>query len=64
MARTDHGFCTVHRITYNRKLDPTCPQCIIQRMPPGEQLDFNASEQKPVDKAGTLLDAFTLEPLA
>lgn len=62
MARSQHGFCTIHRVAYNRAYEAICPQCTLARMQPGEQLDFDVIEQKPKDRSGTLLDAFTLEP--
>lgn len=36
-----HGFCTLHRIAYNRTLDATCPQCIIAGHLPADQLDYD-----------------------
>lgn len=57
-----HAFCTMHRIAYNRDLDPICPQCSVQRIMPPEQLEYDSSEQAPRSKSGELLDAFTLEP--
>lgn len=36
--------CTVHNITYNDKLDPTCPQCSIAGHAPAEQVDAVAGE--------------------
>lgn len=64
MPRTNQGFCTVHRIGYDRRLDPTCPQCSVARMAPPEQLDYDVVAQKPVDRSGKLLDPFTMEPVA
>lgn len=60
---TKHGFCKIHRIAYNRDLDPTCPQCMIAHIVPGEQLDFDEFQQKPLDSAGRPLDKRSLEPV-
>lgn len=60
MADT-HAFCTVHRIAYNRALDPVCPQCTLARIVPAQQLVFDTNLQKPLDAARTPLDPFTLE---
>lgn len=60
-----HGFCTLHRIAYDRRLDPVCPQCTLARIQPADQLEFDPALQKPLDKAtGKPLDAFTLLPVA
>lgn len=61
MPRGTHGFCTIHRIAYDRRLDPICPQCTLARMQPAEQLEYDQIENKPRDKSGALLDPFTLE---
>lgn len=58
---TAHGFCTLHRIAYNRDLDHTCPQCLLAHIQPADQLDFDVVEQKPLDASGNLLDARTLQ---
>lgn len=34
-------FCTLHQIGYNPELDPTCPQCMVARQQPPEQLDVD-----------------------
>lgn len=60
----DHGFCTIHRIGYNRNLDAVCPQCLIQRIQPAEQLDFDTIAQRPLDASGKPLDPRTLKPVA
>lgn len=59
---TDHAFCTIHRIAYNRRLDAICPQCTLARIPPAQQLDYDVLTQRPLDSAGKPLDAFTLQP--
>lgn len=40
-------FCTLHQIGYNPELDPTCPQCMVSRQQPPEQLavDDNPSSE-------------------
>lgn len=58
---TRHAFCQLHRIAYNRDLDPTCPQCMLARIVPPEQLDFDESLQKPLDASGSPLDPRTLK---
>src|SRR5438874_1866495 len=52
MPETVHGFCTLHRIAYNRELDPTCPQCVIAGHLPADQLDFDAQAKVPLNDAG------------
>lgn len=59
---TRHGFCTVHRIGYDRELDAVCPQCSLAHMAPAEQLDFDSAKQKPLDASGALLNPRTLRP--
>lgn len=62
---TDHGFCSMHHIAYNRRLDPICPQCTLARIQPGNQLDYDSVIGKPLDPAtGKPLDPFTLQPVA
>lgn len=34
-------FCTLHQIGYNPELDPTCPQCMVSRQQPPDQLDVD-----------------------
>lgn len=71
MAATLHGFCTLHRIAYNRSLDPTCPQCMLSHQNV-QQLDFDANRTTmiavpsgaPLDDAGKPLHPATLEPIA
>lgn len=58
---TDHGFCTLHKIGYNRDMDPTCPQCVIAGHLPAEQLDFDAKTQRPLSASGEQLDKRTLQ---
>jgi len=47
-----HGFCSLHRIGYNRSLDATCPQCVLASILPPKQYDFDEELQMPVDAAG------------
>lgn len=69
MARTLHGFCSLHRIGYNRQYDATCPQCTIAHTQ-AEQLDFDPNLTRtvevphgaPVDAAGNPVDLETLGP--
>lgn len=61
---TDHAFCPTHRIAYNRRLDPICPQCTLARIQPGAQLDYDVIQQRPLDPTGKPLDPFTLQPVA
>ena len=57
MARTKHGFCTLHRIGYNRTLDPTCPQCTMAGLS-AEQLDYDPDATRTVQVAvGAPLDS-------
>jgi len=70
MARTKHGFCTVHRIGYNRTFDATCPQCTLAGLS-SPQLDFDpeATQQvavtvgAPLDASGKPLSAAALDKL-
>jgi hypothetical protein len=37
--------CTLHRLSYNDELDPTCPQCMLAGVfVPGSQVDAKAGE--------------------
>lgn len=58
-----HGFCTLHKIAYNRALDGHCPQCILQGISqPVKQLDFHPRALKPIDDvSGNLLDPITMQ---
>jgi hypothetical protein len=49
---TRHGFCSLHRIGYDRSLDPACPQCVLAGHLPPKQYDFDSELQSPVDAAG------------
>ena len=53
---TRHAFCPLHRIAYDGDLDPTCPQCVLQRITPPTQLDFDVIRQLPLDASGKHLD--------
>lgn len=54
---TQHGFCGLHRIAYNRRMDYGCPQCIVQGVTaPVKQYDFDKDLQQPVDAQGKPLD--------
>jgi hypothetical protein len=64
LGSTLHGFCPLHRIGYNRDFDATCPQCVLQRVQPPEQLDFDATKQQPLNATGKLLDRRTLQEVA
>ena len=63
MARTKHGFCSLHRIAYLRALDATCPQCLLSGVS-ADQLDYDpeavtvkvATSGGPVDDAGNPID--------
>lgn len=67
---TRHGFCSLHRIAYDRQLDPTCPQCMIGHVNGAQQLDWEPIVTSaptvsggPIDPAsGARLDAITLAP--
>jgi hypothetical protein len=60
-----HGWCPLHKIAYNRKLDATCPQCLIAGIIPPAQLDYDpdatvtreVSAGSPVDAAGKPVEA-------
>ena len=57
MPRMKHGYCTLHRIGYNRQLDPTCPQCTLAGLS-AEQLDYDPEATQTVQVAvGAPLDA-------
>jgi len=53
---TRHGFCSLHRIAYDRDLDPTCPQCMLAGIMPPKQYDFDEVAGKPLDDSQKLLD--------
>jgi len=56
MARTKHGFCTLHRIAYLRSFDPTCPQCTLAGLQ-ADQLDYDPEATQTVQVAvGAPLD--------
>jgi len=67
MPRTKHGFCTMHRIAYNRKLDATCPQCLLSGVV-ADQLDYDpeavtvevSTTGGPVDASGSPIDLESL----
>lgn len=70
MARSDdHAFCSVHRIAFNVRLDPVCPQCVFAHIPPWRPdgtetaLGYDTKAEKPVDASGALLDPKTLRPV-
>jgi hypothetical protein len=56
---TRHGFCGLHKIGYDRTLDAHCPQCILGRIYPTKQYDYDAVAGKPLDDHGS-----PIEPLA
>jgi hypothetical protein len=58
---TRHGFCPLHRIGFDRDLDPVCPQCILQRVVPPESLDFDVVAQLPLNAQGKHLNPRTLK---
>lgn len=70
MPRTKHGFCTLHRIAYNRGLDATCPQCTLAGLK-ADQLDYDPESTQtvtvtagaPVDASGKPLTAAALDKL-
>lgn len=47
-----------------RDLDPTCPQCAVQRMAPPEQLDWDEVKHEPLSAAGKPVDPRTLKEIA
>lgn len=63
MPRTKLGFCTLHRIAYNRQFDATCPQCLIAGVI-ADQLDYDpdavqtqvVTQGGPVDASGKLVN--------
>jgi hypothetical protein len=58
---TDHGFCPLHKIGYNRDMDATCPQCVIAGHLPPDQLDYDTKSQSPLSASGERLDRRTLQ---
>jgi len=68
--RTKHGFCTLHRIAYNRGYDATCPQCTLAGLS-AEQLDFDPEASQtvkvavgaPVDGSGKPLTQAAMDAL-
>jgi len=68
---TKHGFCTLHRIGYNRQLDPTCPQCTLAGLQ-SDQLDFDPDATQlvqqtvgtPLNAQGKPVDPVTLKVVA
>lgn len=64
MANETHGFCTVHRIGYDRRLDAFCPQCVRSGQS-FEQWDFHTGAQKPINpKTNNLHDPQTMREWA
>lgn len=63
ITETQHGFCPLHRIAYNRDLDPVCPQCSMQGIMPPEQLNYDNGAQMPLDASGKRLSPRTLKPV-
>jgi len=57
MGLSRHGFCTMHRIAYDRDFDATCPQCLLSGIMPPKQLEYDEVQQQPLDDAGKLLSA-------
>jgi len=68
---TVHGFCSLHRIAYNRTLDPHCPQCLIGHVQGAAQLDYEPPQAVTTQHTGGVLDpatgaqldAITLQPV-
>jgi len=68
--RTNHGFCSLHRIAYNRGYDPTCPQCTLAGLQ-ADQLDYDPDATQvvrttagaPVDGSGKPLTQAALDAL-
>ena len=54
---TRHGFCSMHRIAYDRDNDATCPQCLLSGIYPPKQYEYDELAQQPLDDSGKLLDA-------
>lgn len=61
MPRSKHGFCPLHLIGYNRSFDATCPQCLMARINPPKQLDYDAAAQTPIDAAGKPVDVESIQ---
>ena len=61
---TRHGYCGLHRIAYDRVLDPHCPQCVIGRIFPTKQYDFDEQKQKPVDDSGSVIEPSAIVSVA
>lgn len=61
---TRHGFCTMHRIAYDRDYDATCPQCLLSGIMPPAQLEYDEVAAKPLDRSGKPLDARGPLPVA
>jgi hypothetical protein len=66
LASQEHRYCAVHGIAYNITFERVCPQCTLARMAPdaANVLQFDTRTQKPLDKAGAVLDPITLQPVA
>lgn len=61
MPADTHGFCTLHRIGYDRRLEAMCPQCTLHSVS-GEQWDFHTERQLPIHPTtGNLHDPLTLK---
>jgi hypothetical protein len=54
----------MHRIAYDRDLDPTCPQCMLAGVMPPKQYEFDEVQQKPVNDSGKLLEPKGVIPTA
>ena len=49
---TKHGFCTLHKVGFNRDLDPICPQCSLAHIVPFKDLDYDEQLKLPLDASG------------
>jgi hypothetical protein len=59
---SSHGYCTLHKIAYNRTLDPICPQCSVAHIVPFKSLDFDTSTQKPLNAQGEPVEPADVTP--
>jgi hypothetical protein len=59
---TRHGFCTLHKIAFDRTLDPICPQCSLARIEPFKDLDYDVTLKTPLDAAGKPLELAAVRP--
>lgn len=58
-----HAFCGLHKIGYNTDLDYVCPQCVIAKIAPAKQWEFDTQLQAPVDATGNPLEVAEATPV-